>query len=181
MSNGVSLIYAPCYSMLDATSGPNLDLLCVQQSGAAPICENYSMLYFDAKHLEKGLNRGRWSFWLPFFKEKKQNAHFGQFWKLPQFFRLDPVHHNIELYDLFYGISIRPKAFAILLNTVIDLIFSKCVVFYLIYSYRILIFMNIFIYFFEKGHFKGSSKKNVWRPPCSGEPDSFDSWWTLEV
>ena len=44
--------------MLDAPSGPNLDLLCVQQSGAATICENNSMLYFDAKHLEKGFNRG---------------------------------------------------------------------------------------------------------------------------
>ena len=46
-------------SMLDASSGPNLDLLCVQQSGAAPFCENYAKLYFDAKHLVKGLNR-RW-------------------------------------------------------------------------------------------------------------------------
>ena len=44
-------------TMLDAPSGPNLDLLCVQQSGAAPFCENYAKLYFDAKHLEKGLNR----------------------------------------------------------------------------------------------------------------------------
>ena len=44
-------------NMLDAPSGPNLDLLCVQQSGAAPFCENYAELHFDAKHLEKGLNR----------------------------------------------------------------------------------------------------------------------------
>ena len=44
--------------MLDAPSGPNLDLLCVQQSGGAPIYQNYLMFYFDAKHLEKGLNRG---------------------------------------------------------------------------------------------------------------------------
>ena len=34
---------------------PNLDLLCVWQSDAVPFCENYTKLYFDAKHLEKGL------------------------------------------------------------------------------------------------------------------------------
>ena len=44
-------------TMLDAPSGPNLDLLCVQQSRAVSFCENYAKLYFDAKHLEKGLNR----------------------------------------------------------------------------------------------------------------------------
>ena len=37
---------------------PNLDLLCAWQSDAAPFCENYAKLDFDAKHLEKGLNRG---------------------------------------------------------------------------------------------------------------------------
>ena len=45
-------------AMLDAPSGPNLDLLCVQQLGASPFCENYAKLYFDTKQLEKGLNRG---------------------------------------------------------------------------------------------------------------------------
>ena len=44
-------------SMLDAPSGPNLEFLCVQQLEAAPFCENQAKLYFDAKHLEKGLNR----------------------------------------------------------------------------------------------------------------------------
>ena len=58
--------------MLDAPSGPKLGLLCVQLSGAAPICENYSMLYCDAKHLEKGLNRGRRIFRFPFFEKKFQ-------------------------------------------------------------------------------------------------------------
>ena len=38
--------------------GPNLDLLCVQHSDAALFCGNYTKLYFDAKHLEKGSNRG---------------------------------------------------------------------------------------------------------------------------
>ena len=37
---------------------PNLDLLRIQQSDAAPFCENYGKLYFDAELLERGLNRG---------------------------------------------------------------------------------------------------------------------------
>ena len=35
-----------------------LDLLCVRQLDAAPFCENYAKLYFDAKHSENRLNRG---------------------------------------------------------------------------------------------------------------------------
>ena len=39
-------------------SGSNLDLLCVWQSDAA-----LALIYFDAKHLEKGFN-GEWeTFW----------------------------------------------------------------------------------------------------------------------
>ena len=34
-----------------------LDLYCVRLSNAAPFCKNYTKLYFDPKHLEKGLNR----------------------------------------------------------------------------------------------------------------------------
>ena len=30
----------------------------IQQSDAAPFCAIYENFYFDAKHLEKGLNRG---------------------------------------------------------------------------------------------------------------------------
>ena len=37
---------------------PNLDFLCIQQSNAAITGKNYANLYFDAKHLVKGLNRG---------------------------------------------------------------------------------------------------------------------------
>ena len=58
--------------MLDAPSGPNLDLLCVQQSGAAPFCENYAKLYFNSKHFEKGLNKGAEIFGSLFFKKKKK-------------------------------------------------------------------------------------------------------------
>ena len=39
-------------------SGPNLGILCIQQLDVASFCENYAKLYFDRKHLEKGLNRG---------------------------------------------------------------------------------------------------------------------------
>ena len=48
------------FSFFDqATVGPNLDLLCVRQSDAAPFCENYAKLHVNAEHLEKGWNRGR--------------------------------------------------------------------------------------------------------------------------
>ena len=40
----------------------NLDLLCTWQLNTASFCENYAKLYFDAKHSEKGLNRGWWNF-----------------------------------------------------------------------------------------------------------------------
>ena len=39
-------------------SGPNIDLLCVWISDTVPFCENHANLYFDAEHLEKGLQRG---------------------------------------------------------------------------------------------------------------------------
>ena len=40
--------------------GHILDLYCaIYISNAAPFCEKYAKHYFDAKHLEKGLNR-RW-------------------------------------------------------------------------------------------------------------------------
>ena len=48
--HAVTPVLAP--TMLDAPLGFHLDLLCVQQSGAASFYENYAKLYFDAKHLE---------------------------------------------------------------------------------------------------------------------------------
>ena len=39
-------------TMLDAPSGPNVNLLCVQQSGAASFCQTHAKLYFDAKHVK---------------------------------------------------------------------------------------------------------------------------------
>ena len=39
-------------------SCPYLDNLCIQQSDVLPFSENHLKLCFDAKHLEKGLNRG---------------------------------------------------------------------------------------------------------------------------
>ena len=46
-----------------------LDFLCVLQLDATPFCENYAKLYFDAKHLEKGLNKGWWNVWCHFPKK----------------------------------------------------------------------------------------------------------------
>ena len=59
-------------TMLDDPSEPNLDLLRVQQSSAAPFCENYARFYFDTNYLEKGLNRGWWNFWFPSFQKKRK-------------------------------------------------------------------------------------------------------------
>ena len=63
--------------------GPNLDLSCVQQSDAAPFFENYPKLYFDAKQLEKGLNRGGEIFGALFFFFKKKRALSNQYQMLP--------------------------------------------------------------------------------------------------
>ena len=82
--------------MVDAPSGPNLDLLCVQQSDAAPICENFTMLCFDAKHLEKGLNRGGEIFGSVFSKK----CPFWSILEAAKFSILDPARHNIKIYDL---------------------------------------------------------------------------------
>ena len=49
--------------------GPNLDLLNVWQTDTAHFCEDNAKLYFDAKQLEKGLNRGWRSFWHAFFQK----------------------------------------------------------------------------------------------------------------
>ena len=45
------------YFLIKLQAGHILDLYCVRLSNAAPFCKNYAKLYFDAKHLEKGLNR----------------------------------------------------------------------------------------------------------------------------
>ena len=60
-------------------AGPNIDLLCIWQLDTAPFCENKAKPYFDAKHLEKGLNRGWLNFWYCFFFLKK----FDQYLTLP--------------------------------------------------------------------------------------------------
>ena len=53
-------------------AGHILDLYCIRLLNAAPFCENYAKLYFDTKHLEKGLNNeGRgMKFLVPFFQNK---------------------------------------------------------------------------------------------------------------
>ena len=50
-------------------TGHMLDLNCIRLLNAAPICGNYAKLYFDIKHLEKGLYRGV-KFFIPFFQKK---------------------------------------------------------------------------------------------------------------
>ena len=57
-------------TMLDVPSSPNLDLLCVQRSGAALFCENYKRLYFNSKHLERDRIEGGEIFGSLFFKQK---------------------------------------------------------------------------------------------------------------
>ena len=50
--------------------GHILDLYCVRLLNAAHFCQNYAKLHSDAKHLEKGLNRGGvLNFWGPFSKK----------------------------------------------------------------------------------------------------------------
>ena len=58
-------------TMLDAPSGPNLDLFCVKQSGAAPFVK-----IMQSFLMQKGLNRGWRNFWFPFFEK---NAHFDRY------------------------------------------------------------------------------------------------------
>ena len=68
------------YENLMLSAGRILDLYCVRLSKAAPICKNFTKLYFDAIHLEKGFNRrvgvgvggGGLKFWCPFFKKNKK-------------------------------------------------------------------------------------------------------------
>ena len=50
--------------------------LCIWQSDASPFCENYAKLCFDAKDLEKRLNRWWWNFWCHFFFFFSKKVHF---------------------------------------------------------------------------------------------------------
>ena len=51
-------------------SGPNLDLYVSGNWTLPPFFENYAMIYFEAKHLEKRLNRGWWNFWCSIFQKR---------------------------------------------------------------------------------------------------------------
>ena len=53
------------YGNLMLAAGHILDLYRI-----APFYENYTKLYFDAKHLKKGLNRDRGKFLVPLFQKK---------------------------------------------------------------------------------------------------------------
>ena len=51
-------------------AGPNLDKKCIRLSDAAPSHEIIRKIYFAAKPLIKGLNRGCWNFKYPFLCKK---------------------------------------------------------------------------------------------------------------
>ena len=51
------------YGNLMLPGGHILDLYRIRLSNAAPFCENYTKLYFNAKQLKKGLNREGWGGW----------------------------------------------------------------------------------------------------------------------
>ena len=58
------------YGKLMLPEGHILNLYRVRLLNVAPFCENYTKLYFDAKHLKRGLNneRRRWvKFLVPFY------------------------------------------------------------------------------------------------------------------
>ena len=46
------------YGNLMLPAGQISDLYCARVSNAAPFCENYTKLSFNAKKIKKGLNRG---------------------------------------------------------------------------------------------------------------------------
>ena len=46
------------YGNLMLPAGQISDLYCVRVSNAAPFCENYTKLCFNAKKIKNGLNRG---------------------------------------------------------------------------------------------------------------------------
>ena len=64
----VSLTFKWLWSKI-GIAGPNLDILYIQQLDV-PSCEKYAKLYFDAKYLEKGLNKGGEIFGALFFSKK---------------------------------------------------------------------------------------------------------------
>ena len=45
------------YGNLMLPAGHILDLYCIRLSKASPFYENYTKLYFNLKHLKKGLNK----------------------------------------------------------------------------------------------------------------------------
>ena len=46
--------------------GHDLGHFHIQKSGTSPFCENYEKIYFDAKYVENGLNRGAVKLLMPF-------------------------------------------------------------------------------------------------------------------
>ena len=108
------------YRHLMQPAGYIIDLYCVQYcvwlSNAVPFCEDYTKLYFDSKHLKKGLNR-RGKIYVALFSKNcpfsiksalfhkkcsffhKKVPFSGQYQTLPWIFRIcpDQIHFQIKL------------------------------------------------------------------------------------
>ena len=52
------------------TPGPNLDLLCSQQSDGAPFCENYALSFILMQNTKKGIEYEVVKFLVLFFSKK---------------------------------------------------------------------------------------------------------------
>ena len=101
MSNGISLVYTRCYSSLPTMLDLNQALIWTFDASDSQtplpfmkIMQRFILMQNTSKRDWVG---GGEIFASLFFKK---DAHFGQYWKLPKFSRLDPAHHNIKLYDL---------------------------------------------------------------------------------
>ena len=80
--------------------GPNLDHLWVWQSDTAPFLENYTKLYFDAKHLENRLSMGWQNFCCPFFFFFKKVSFLANIGCCPDFLDWAPIPQPKSLFGV---------------------------------------------------------------------------------
>ena len=76
------------------TGSFNAQSLCIWQLEAALFSENYAKLYFDEKHLEKGLDRRGYNFWCFFFFFFKKKCPLWPKWDTA-------LYLQIRLWDYF--------------------------------------------------------------------------------
>ena len=82
-------------------SGHTLDLCCVRLSNVASFCENYATLYFDAKHLEKGLNREASEIFGAFFSKKKKVPFLANIERCPKFLEYALIFQVLNWFNYF--------------------------------------------------------------------------------